>query len=103
MGNVAEEAQKAVHEQPPPLAPNQYLIRIDKASMLHPDKKIGIDIVKSKIDAPRACLKVMKVKEDGLIAEWNKMNPNIALECGAIIVKVNGASVTCDQMLADIA
>merc|ERR1711972_1151208 len=70
-------------------------VTLEKAT----DGTVGLDVVEKE----SKFLKVKKeVKEDGLVGEWNKSNPDKAIQLGDFIIEVNGVKEDSAQMLSEI-
>lgn len=99
MGNCNEPAsteskEVAATEEPPAaegLGPRTFTIKFDK----DPADKLGLDISHS---ADKKYVKVKNVKE-GCVDNWNKKNPDKAVEKGDQLMEINGVKEDSQAML----
>lgn len=80
------------------------------ASQLLPGRVLHVDLDRSrgtqlgmKIRPAGTLLEVTKVKEEGLVAEWNEAHPESAVHAGDRILEINGISGNAESMLQECA
>mmetsp|Transcript_57681 Transcript_57681/g.163812 ORF Transcript_57681/g.163812 Transcript_57681/m.163812 type:complete len:146 (-) Transcript_57681:84-521(-) len=79
---------------------DEFTVTIDKVTQ---DGKLGLD---TSLNRKRAGLRIHKIKEDGLMIEWNTGHPDAAVRPGDVLVEVNGVrdppKLLYDQIAQDI-
>merc|ERR1712176_134571 len=63
------------------------------------NKKLGLETSAFREDR---CLRIRKVKDNGLVAEWNAGHPEAMIGTGDAIVEVNGCAGTKDELYSAI-
>merc|ERR1712187_874588 len=73
--------------------PKEFAIQLDKSA---PGAKLGVDIDRSD----RGISITVREITHGLIDDWNKAHPDLAVERGDRIVAINGSRGSANDMVA---
>merc|ERR1712083_951503 len=98
--DLSDDAVAPLVEESTALKPGTFFVTLDKAGM--GNTKLGVDVSVCTFAGDR-CLKVKKLRPDGLLAMWNTQNPENALKVGDVIMGVNGIRGSSEELYATIA